>query len=244
MHAIIDVPADRHAATAEFWQRVSGWPAGRPWAGHPELSSFEPADGTAYLHLQRIDGPPRVHLDLESDEPEVTVARAVQLGAEDIAENGRWHTLRSPGGLAFCVLRASARRAPPPQTWPDGHRSRLVQICLDSPRAKHVGESLFWRALLRYRWSPSDSAEFDGKWHAAGSPLQLLLQELDEETGPTRAHLDLGTDDLAAEVGRLLDAGATDVRPGRGWHVFEDVAGLPFCVTTNSPEQTRYRDIG
>lgn len=87
--------------------------------------------------------------------------------------------------------------------------------------------------------------EFAGKWHDdSGSPLQLLFQRLDEPHGTTRAHLDYGTDDMPAEVARLRRLGAVDVGPGRGWHMFRDPAGMVFCVTENSPEQTVRRDIG
>jgi hypothetical protein len=245
VHAVIDVPPDEHEAAAAFWGRVLGWPVGTPWDGHPELRSFEAPSGTAYVHLQRIDGRPRVHLDVESEAPDEMVAHAVELGAELQPRVGTWQTLRSPGGLPFCVLTAKDHPAPAPVTHPDGHRTRLVQVCVDSTRVAHETEVAFWRDLLPGRWAPSGNAEFAGKWHDdAGSPIQLLFQELDEPDGPVRAHLDLGTDDLAAEVRRLRDLGATDVGPGRGWHVFADPAGHRFCATENSPEHTPHRDLG
>jgi hypothetical protein len=245
LHAVVDVPADEHPAAADFWGRVLGWPAGDPWDGHPELSSFEAPDGTAYLHLQRIDGPARIHLDVEAQSPAEAVARAVGLGATYVATRGTWTTLTSPGGLPFCVVQERAHDAPGPVTYPDGHRGRMVQVCVDSPRSAHVGEVAFWRALLPGRWVPSGAAEFAGKWHDdEGSPIQLLFQQLDEPEGSVRAHLDLGTDDLDADVRRLRALGATDVGPGRGWHVFRDPGGQLFCTTRNSPEQTRHRDLG
>jgi hypothetical protein len=109
----------------------------------------------------------------------------------------------------------------------------------------HDREVAFWRALLDGRWVDSPAPEFAGKWHDDdGSPLQLLFQRLDEPTGGVRAHLDLGTDDVPAEVQRLLDLGADDVGPGRGWHALRDPAGSAFCVTGNSPELTQRRDLG
>jgi hypothetical protein len=245
IHAVIDVPDDQQAAVAEFWGKALGWPPGDPWPDHPELLSFRPSTGAAYVHLQRVEGPPRVHLDIESETPGDTVAEAVDLGAELVAERESWRTLRSPGGLPFCVLRARGHDAPQPVTWPDGHRTRMVQVCIDSPTSVHGTEVSFWRGLLPGRWAPSSAAEFAGKWHDdAGSPIQLLFQQLDEPDGPVGAHLDLGTDDLPADVRRLLELGADDVAPGRRWHVFRDVAGELFCTTGNSPEQTRLRDIG
>lgn len=242
---MIDVPGHEHAVTANFWGAVLGWPAGSPWHDHPELCSFEPPRGVPYLHLQRIDGPARVHVDLESEDPQSQVDRALELGAELVAESQSWRTLRSPGGLPFCVIHAADHEAPDPVTFADGHRTRMVQVCIDSPRAGHATEVAFWRALLAGRWAPSALPEFAGTWHDdAGSPVQLLFQELEDADGPVRAHLDLGTDDVPAEVRRLLALGAGDVAPGRGWHVLRDVAGHTFCVTENSPEQTRQRDPG
>jgi hypothetical protein len=59
-----------------------------------------------------------------------------------------------------------------------------------------------------------------------------------------RAHLDLGTDDQAAEVQRLLSLGAKDLGvETRGWHVLADPAGMAFCSTVNPPDQTRHRDL-
>ena len=242
VHVVLDVPGEQLPATADFWGRALGWPAGDPWPGHPELRSFVPPTGDPYVHLQCIDGPPRVHVDLESEEPDDTVAKAVDLGAVPVGGSDTWRTLRSPGGLPFCVFRAGRHEPPTPLSLPDGHRVRMVQVCIDSPTGAHDAETAFWRGLLEGRWVPSDSPEFAGKWHDdAGSPVQLLFQQLDEEDGPVRAHLDLGTDDLPAELRRLLGLGATDVGAGRGWHVLRDAADQLFCITGNSPEQTRHR---
>jgi hypothetical protein len=245
IHAVVDVPADGLDASAEFWTGALGWPVGEAWSGHPELRSFAPPAGTSYLHLQCIDGAPRVHIDLESETPGQTVDRAVDLGAKVVGASESWRTLRSPGGLPFCVVAAAEHEPPPPFTHPDGHRTRMVQVCIDAPTTAHDREVAFWRDLLGARWVPSTNPEFAGKWHDdAGSPVQLLFQRLDETDGPVRAHLDLGTDDLPAEVRRLRDLGADDVAPGRGWHVLRDPVGQLFCVTVNSPEQTEHRDLG
>ena len=248
LHTVIDVPAGLHASTATFWERALGWALGDPWPDHPELRSFEPPRGEPYVHLQAIDGAPRVHIDVESEDPRASIDRAVAGGAEVVGRFERWVGLRSPGGLPFCVLPAVARLAPEPVAWPSGHRSRLVQVSIDSPGARHDDEVAFWRGLLGGRWvgySSPEFAEFAGKWHDdAGSPLQLLFQRLDEPDGEVRAHLDLGTDGQPAEVRRLLDLGAEDVGRGHGgWHVLRDPTGQEFCATENAPEQTTHRDL-
>lgn len=64
IHVFIEVPEPWLGAGLDFWVTVTGWPPEQPWSGHPEFQSLEPPDGDAYLHVQQIDGPPRVHLDL------------------------------------------------------------------------------------------------------------------------------------------------------------------------------------
>ena len=162
LHAVIDVPHAQLAGAAGFWGRVHGWPAGDPWEGAPELRSFVPPAGTPYVHLQEIGGPPRVHLDLAAPEPDVTVERARALGAGFVADRGRWQTLTSPGGLPFCVVGTGPEERPAAVTWPDGHRSRTVQLCIDSPVAAHEREVAFWRELLGGRWVDSAAPEFAG----------------------------------------------------------------------------------
>ena len=244
LHAVIDVPEHQLSPAAAFWGQVLGWPAAAPWTGHPELRSFEPATGTAYVHLQQVDAPARVHLDVEVEDLTSAVDRAVALGADHVAAYDRWQTMRSPGGLPFCFVGEGRHEVPPPVTWPDGQRSRMVQVCIDAPGTVHDAEVAFWRALLPGRWVPSPAPEFAGKWHDGASPLQLLFQRLEDEQGPVRAHLDHGTDDRDAEVRRLLALGAEPGAIGRGWQVLRDPAGLAFCVTDNSPSADRPRDLG
>jgi hypothetical protein len=83
-----------------------------------------------------------------------------------------------------------------------------------------------------------DSPEFAGKLYPEAGPVQLLLQRLgDDHTGSgTTAHIDLGTDDLDAEVDRVASLGATRLGPGHGWFVLRDPAGMVFCATENPPD--------
>jgi hypothetical protein len=111
-----------------------------------------------------------------------------------------------------------------------------VQVCIDSPSDRHEDEVAFWRDATRWRWVPGGSAEFAGKLYPSGGPVQLLLQQLGEESGPTRAHIDLGTDDIAAETLRAVSLGAERLWPGDGWSALRDPAGLVFCVTGNPPD--------
>lgn len=250
IHAVIDVPEELLQSASSFWEDSLGWPLGPTWPGHPELCSFEPPAGDAYVHLQHIGEAPRVHLDLEVDDLSGARDRWAGLGATvtgPVPQPGKtsWQALRSPGGLPFCLVPARQHHPPAPVSWPTGHRSRLVQVCIDLPADRADAEVEFWRAGLGWRWAGSNSREFVGKMHDDhGSPLQLLFQRLGEASGSVRAHLDLGTDNMDREVDRQLAFGATDPVTGRGFVALRDPAGLAYCVTGNSPEATESRDIG
>ena len=55
----------------------------------------------------------------------------------------------------------------------------------------------------------------------------MLLQEVDH---PSRAHLDIETDDIEAEVLRLEKLGAKRVAQIKRWWVMEAPSGHRFCV--------------
>lgn len=235
--AVLDLPPGSGAE--EFWAAALGWPLGPAWADHPELRSFEPPDGDAYVHCQRVDGPAGVHLDLEVEEMAAATERLTGLGATVVRVTTDWTTLTSPGGLDFCVVAGRDHRRPAATRWPGGTRSRLVQVCIDSPADRHEQEAGFWREVTGWRWAGGSSPEFAGKlFPPSGSSLQLLLHRLGDDDGGlvTRAHVDLGADDLEGEAARLVALGARRQWSGDGWITLRDPADLLFCVTENSPD--------
>ena len=66
-----------------------------------------------------------------------------------------------------------------------------------------------------------------------GQEFWLLIQRLGD--GQARVHIDIHTDDLAAEVLRLERLGAERVQRAHSWQVMRDPAGLLFCVIPESP---------
>jgi hypothetical protein len=239
LHAVLDLPAAADAAE-RFWADALGWPLGEPWPDHAELRSFTPPGGDAYVHRQVVRGDPGVHLDVEVADLPSETERLVTLGATPVRRTADWQTLRSPGGLPFCLVPAAEHSGrPDPVAGPDGVRRRLVQICLDIP-ARHVDvEPDFWRAVLPWREVPTGDAEFLGRLvPEPGAPLQVLLQRLGEDDPgtATRAHLDLGSDDIAADARMLRAHGAVQLRSTDGFVALQDPAGLAFCVTANSPD--------
>ena len=239
--AVLDLPAPLVAPADAFWTAALGWKVGPPWEGLPEFHPLVPPDGDSHVLVQVIEGPPRVHLDLYTDDLDAEAERLAGLGAADLERGAYWRVLSSPVGFPFCLVPfESERDRPRAQTWPDGHRSRLVQVCLDVPHGRVDEELSFWRTATGWSFEASGSPEFAGHLRPAkGGSLQLLIQELGESdpASTTRAHLDLGTDDVEAEVARLVSLGAERLEDGRGWIVMRDPAGLVFCVTGQAPQR-------
>lgn len=113
------------------------------------------------------------------------------------------------------------------------HYSRLSKVVIDVPPAGHDRELAFWSAatgvpLARYARHP--------EYHGAtlhGQELGLLIQRLGG--GPARVHLDIHTDDPAAELARLEKLGAEVVQRVHAWWILRDPAGLVFCVIPERP---------
>lgn len=98
---LIDTPeADKAAA---FWSAALAAPA-QPVAGEEQFTSLEGALPGLVTAVQRIDGEPRIHVDIESDDLDAETDRLKVLGAEEVS---RWldcRTLRAPGGHLVCVI--------------------------------------------------------------------------------------------------------------------------------------------
>jgi hypothetical protein len=108
------------------------------------------------------------------------------------------------------------------------HYSRLVKVVIDVPAADHDPELAFWQAAIG---QPLTQFDRHPEYHGAGLDGQdswLLIQRLGD--GQARVHLDIHTDDLAAEVARLEALGAERVLQVHSWWVLRDPAGLLFCV--------------
>jgi hypothetical protein len=237
LHVLIDVAPDVAERSATFWSSVLGWPLGDPWPRHPEFRSFTPAEGDPYVHQQIGDHGPRIHFDLEVADRGLA-DRLVKLGAVVTAQAEGWCPMSSPGGLPFCLVDRHEQIRPPAQRFA-GHRSRLVQICVDSPPNLHDQEVAFWQAATGWQWGEGSGDEFAGKLYPpTGSSVQLLFQRLgpDDPATAVRAHIDLGAEDIEAEATRLVGMGAEWLGPGRGWIVLRDLVGMVFCVTDNSPD--------
>lgn len=108
------------------------------------------------------------------------------------------------------------------------HRATLGAISIDAPSSHIDRSATFWSAALATTWRV-------GTQHPEFRPLERRFGGLDAflqdiGTTPPRVHLDVHTDDVEAEVARLVGLGATEIARHGGWVVLSDPAGMAFCV--------------
>jgi len=108
------------------------------------------------------------------------------------------------------------------------HYSRLSNIVIDVPAEVHDEELVFWQGLVGRELTRHERYP---EYHSAklpGRDLGLLVQRIG--VGHSRVHVDIHTDDLAAEVARLEALGAKREFQVHAWWVMSDPAGMLFCV--------------
>ena len=101
---MIDHPDESYDSAAAFWAAARG--SHRTPNDEPEYESLERLPGNVELELHRTGSgtPPRVHLDLETDDVDAEVARLESLGATVASRHDTWAVLDDPGGMVFCVV--------------------------------------------------------------------------------------------------------------------------------------------
>ena len=154
-------------------------------------------------------------------------ARALAVGARETD-----HGLVSPSGFPLRIADRPVVETPV-RTWPTGHRSRADQLCIDVASADWDRELAFWDQLTGWEVRVGSAPAFARLHTPASLPVRVLLQR--REVGATTGHVDLATDDPAAEVARLESLGAVRAFQGPLWTAFRTPAGPPVCVTARDP---------
>lgn len=115
------------------------------------------------------------------------------------------------------------------------HRSRLAGFIIDCRTDDLDGAATFWgKALGLEPNRSSDDPEDRGyvPFHRQDpNDINIEVQRVDHES---RVHLDIETDDIEAEVQRLISIGAKVVRHVQSWCVMEAPTGHRFCVVRAS----------
>jgi predicted enzyme related to lactoylglutathione lyase len=116
------------------------------------------------------------------------------------------------------------------------HRSRIGVILIDHSEG-HDAALDFWAGAVGGTPVPDQAPEYTTLGDVGG--LSLALQRTGAGT-PGRVHLDIESDDVPAEVARVVGLGATVVEDRGDYAILEDPAGLVFCVV---PVQTGDRFV-
>ena len=106
------------------------------------------------------------------------------------------------------------------------HHSRLVGFIIDCGDTPPDDAARFWSEALGMPAGPDDGHGYAGL-DAGVRDLNIEVQNVKHES---RVHLDLETDNQAAEVARLEKLGAKQVATFPRWVVMEAPTGQRFCV--------------
>lgn len=119
------------------------------------------------------------------------------------------------------------------------HKSRLAAFVIDSQVSDIGPAAEFWGQALGLAVLPSDAdwAERYAYLDVPGGDARLLIQKVEHAS---RIHLDIETDDRAAEVARLEQLGARIVQAFPRWTVMEAPTGHRFCVV--NPQRPDFAD--
>ena len=109
------------------------------------------------------------------------------------------------------------------------HRSQFAGLIIDCQTEDLDGAGRFWSAALGLRVRETQQADDVGYVVLDTRPADPHI-EVQKVTHPSRVHLDIETDDVAAEVARLEGLGATRVKQIGTWWVMEAPTGHRFCV--------------
>src|SRR6478752_6138151 len=108
------------------------------------------------------------------------------------------------------------------------HRIVLREVVIDVPTRDLDAATAFWAAALATEARPlKDYTEFVALTDPAAGCV-VGLQDIGSDVA--RYHVDIESDDVEAEVARLLRLGATEVSRHLSWVVLRDPAGLLVCV--------------
>ncbi|WP_422040585.1 VOC family protein [Roseibium sp.] len=91
---------DEHAA---FWAQALGRTL-EDAPKNPRYRRLFGKDGEIGILLQAVEHPARVHLDIETDNPEAEVARLEKLGAKIVRRFDSWVVMEATSGHRFCVV--------------------------------------------------------------------------------------------------------------------------------------------
>lgn len=110
------------------------------------------------------------------------------------------------------------------------HKSRLSGFIIDCRTPDLEGAAQFWSAALGFALKPVSKKPQEAGYRSFDTGPDGLDIEVQQVEHPSRVHLDIETDDVTAEVARLVVLGAKKVGMVHDWCVMEAPTGQRFCV--------------
>ncbi len=117
------------------------------------------------------------------------------------------------------------------------HKSRLAGFIIDCQTDDLEQASRFWSQALGLAITEPDDGS--GRYACLQDGPGKMHIEVQKVEHASRVHLDIETDDIEAEVTRLIAIGAKEIsRPyNRRWVVMEAPTGQRFCVVRMRDDQ-------
>ena len=117
---IIDCEGGSLGKAADFWAAALGMPVTDPdEGGNDKYAVLDASARGLHVEVQKVEHPPRVHLDIESDDVDAEAARLEALGARKVAFVKRWWVMEAPTGQRFCVVKMHhPELGAPSNEWP------------------------------------------------------------------------------------------------------------------------------
>lgn len=105
------------------------------------------------------------------------------------------------------------------------HKSKLAGFIIDCKTDDLDAAAEFWAAALGAR-----PKKKEGKYVTLQTAPGEPYVEVQSVSHPSRVHIDIESDDIDAEVKRLISLGAKEVARISTWCVLEAPTGQRFCV--------------
>lgn len=109
------------------------------------------------------------------------------------------------------------------------HRSRLCALLIDCNTPDVDAAARFWAAALGRAPDPEHPGT-RGNYRMLETPPDEPLVQIQRVSHESRVHIDIETDDIAAEVARLEQLGAQVAQRLERWVVMRAPTGQHFCV--------------
>ncbi|WP_199199782.1 VOC family protein [Amycolatopsis sp. CA-128772] len=120
------------------------------------------------------------------------------------------------------------------------HRSRLFGIFIDTPVAEAGSAAGFWSAALGV---PARSVAGEEQFTSLDGAVPDLVVDIQAVDDEPRYHVDIETDDVAAEVARLTALGAKPVSRWLECHTLRAPGGHLLCVVPVHSDPETFRRL-